>query len=107
MNSNPCKLVNLHDYLPQLNKIFLEVIIANGFDKDALKIIFKLLIKEGLFLGGSSGINVFGAIKLAQKLGPNHNIVTILCDSGQRYQSKIWNPEFLKSKNLPIPEWLN
>ena len=76
-------------------------------DKDALKIIFKLLIKEGLFLGGSSGINVFGAIKLAQKLGPNHNIVTILCDSGQRYQSKIWNPEFLKSKNLPIPEWLN
>ena len=76
-------------------------------DKDALKIIFKMLIGEGLFLGGSSGINIFGAIKVAQKLGPNHNIVTILCDSGQRYQSKIWNPEFLRSKDLPMPEWLN
>ncbi len=76
-------------------------------DKDALKIIFKMLIKEGLFLGGSSGINIFGAMKVAKKLGPNHNIVTILCDSGQRYQSKIWNPEFLKSKKLPVPEWLN
>ena len=76
-------------------------------DADALKVIFQLLKKEGLFLGGSSGINVSGAIKLAKKLGPGHNIVTILCDSGQRYQSKIWNKDFLKSKNLPVPNWLN
>ena len=76
-------------------------------DKEALNVIFKLLKEEGLFLGGSSGINVAGAIKLAKKLGPGHNIVTILCDSGQRYQSKIWNKDFLKSKNLPTPNWLN
>ena len=75
-------------------------------DDEALLIIFKLLKEEGLFLGGSSGVNVAGAIKLAKRLGPGHNIVTILCDSGQRYQSKIWNPVFLKSKNLPIPDWL-
>ena len=76
-------------------------------DKEALNVIFKLLKEEGLFLGGSSGINVAGAIKLAKKLGPGHNILTILCDSGQRYQSKIWNKDFLKSKNLPTPNWLN
>ena len=65
-----------------------------------------LLKEEGLFLGGSSGINVAGAIKLAKELGPGHTIVTILCDSGQRYQSKIWNPSFLKSKDLVVPHWL-
>ena len=75
-------------------------------DKEALEIIFKLLKDEGLFLGGSSGINVCGAIKMAEKLGPGHNIVTILCDSGQRYQSKIWNKDFLKSKDLPFPSWM-
>ena len=75
-------------------------------DKQALKIIFKLLKEEGLFLGGSSGINVRAAIEVAKILGPGHNIVTILCDSGQRYQSKIWNPEFLESKGLPVPNWL-
>ncbi len=75
-------------------------------DNDALTIIFNLLKDEGLFLGGSSGINVAGAIQLAKELGPGHTIVTILCDSGQRYQSKIWNPEFLKSKNLVVPNWL-
>ena len=75
-------------------------------DNEALTIIFELLKEEGLFLGGSSGINVAGAIKLAKELGPGHTIVTILCDSGQRYQSKIWNPTFLKSKDLVVPHWL-
>ena len=75
-------------------------------DKEALEMIFKLLKEEGLFLGGSSGINVCGAIKMAEKLGPGHNVVTILCDSGQRYQSKIWNKSFLKSKDLPLPSWM-
>jgi cysteine synthase A len=75
-------------------------------DNQALSIIFDLLKEEGLFLGGSSGINVAGAIKLAKELGPGKTIVTILCDSGQRYQSKIWNPIFLKSKNLTSPHWL-
>ena len=75
-------------------------------DNDALTIIFDLLKDEGLFLGGSSGINVAGAIQLAKELGSGHTIVTILCDSGQRYQSKIWNPEFLKSKDLVVPNWL-
>ena len=75
-------------------------------DKEALEMIFKLLKEEGLFLGGSSGINVCGAIKMAEKLGPGHNVVTILCDSGQRYQSKIWNKSFLKSKDLPFPSWM-
>ena len=75
-------------------------------DKEALEMIFKLLKEEGLFLGGSSGINVCGAIKMAEKLGPGRNIVTILCDSGQRYQSKIWNKSFLKSKDLPFPSWM-
>ena len=75
-------------------------------DDDALRIIFDLLSEEGLFLGGSSGINVAGAIELARELGPGHTIVTILCDSGQRYQSKIWNPKFLKSKKLVVPNWL-
>ena len=75
-------------------------------DKEALEMIFILLKDEGLFLGGSSGINICGAIKMAKKLGPGHNVVTILCDSGQRYQSKIWNKSFLKSKDLPFPSWM-
>ena len=75
-------------------------------DKEALEMIFKLLKEEGLFLGGSSGINVCGAIKMAKNLGPGNNVVTILCDSGQRYQSKIWNKSFLKSKDLPFPSWM-
>ena len=68
--------------------------------------VFDLLKEEGLCLGGSSGINVAGAIRLAQELGPGHTIVTILCDGGQRYQSKLFNPEFLKEKDLPVPDWL-
>ena len=75
-------------------------------DNEALKVIFDLLSEEGLFLGGSSGINVAGAIELAKELGPGHTVVTILCDYGQRYQSKIWNPDFLKSKDLVVPNWL-
>jgi cysteine synthase A len=76
-------------------------------DKDALKIIFELTQNEGICLGGSSGINVAGAIELAKELGPGHTIVTILCDYGSRYQSKIYNPEFLQSKGLPTPSWLD
>ena len=75
-------------------------------DAEALPIIFSLLKEEGLCLGGSSGINVAGAIRLARQLGPGHTIVTILCDYGTRYQSKLFNPGFLKEKNLPAPDWL-
>jgi len=63
--------------------------------------------EEGLILGGSTGINVCGAIRLARELGPGHTIVTILADSGTRYQSKLFNPEFLKSRELPTPRWLD
>jgi len=75
-------------------------------DNDALPIIFDLQKNEGLLLGGSSAINIAGAIELGKKLGPGNIIVTILCDSGTRYLTKIWNPEFLKEKNLPVPSWL-
>lgn len=75
-------------------------------DEEALPVIFRLLEDEGLLLGGSSAINIAGAIRLARQLGPGHRIVTILCDSGQRYQSKIWNTQFLRQKNLPVPNWL-
>jgi cysteine synthase A len=75
-------------------------------DEEAVPILFDLLEYEGLCLGGSSGINVAGAIRLARDLGPGRTIVTILCDSGTRYQSKLFNPDFLRSKNLPTPHWL-
>lgn len=75
-------------------------------DREALPIIFDLLKEEGLCLGGSSGINIAGAIRLAKEMGPGHVIVTILCDYGTRYQSKLFNPEFLRSKDLPVPNWL-
>lgn len=75
-------------------------------DSEALPIVFDLLQHEGLCLGGSSGINVAGAIRLARHLGPGHTIVTILCDYGNRYASKLFNPEFLRSKDLPVPEWM-
>src|ERR1700761_2299019 len=75
-------------------------------DEEAVPIIFDLLEHEGLCLGGSSGINVVGAIRLAKELGPGKTIVTILADGGARYQSKLFNPDFLRSKNLPVPEWL-
>jgi cysteine synthase A len=75
-------------------------------DAEALPVIFDLLRKEGLCLGGSSGINVAGAIRLAKHLGPGHMVVTILADAGTRYQSKLFNPAFLKEKGLPAPDWL-
>ena len=75
-------------------------------DDEALPVVFDLLKEEGLCVGSSSGINVAGAVRLARELGPGHVIVTILCDSGTRYQSKLWNPAFLRSKGLPVPEWL-
>ena len=75
-------------------------------DEEALPIVFDLLEHEGLCLGGSSGINVAGAIRLARRLGPGHTIVTVLCDYGTRYQSKLFDPAFLRSKNLPVPAWL-
>jgi cysteine synthase A len=75
-------------------------------DEEAIPLVFELLEYEGLCLGGSSGINVAGAIRLAKHLGPGHTIVTVLCDYGTRYQSKLFNPAFLRSKNLPVPAWL-
>jgi cysteine synthase len=75
-------------------------------DGEAVPIIFDLLEHEGLCLGGSSGINIAGAIRLAKELGPGHTIVTILADYGNRYQSKLFNPEFLRSKSLPVPDWM-
>jgi cysteine synthase A len=75
-------------------------------DSEAIPITFELLEHEGLSLGGSSGINVAGAIRLAKELGPGHTIVTILCDGGSRYASKLYNPDFLRSKHLPVPAWL-
>jgi cysteine synthase len=75
-------------------------------DEQAVKVIYELLEHEGLCLGGSSGINIAGAIRLAKQLGPGKTIVTILCDSGNRYQSKLFNPDFMRSKKLPVPEWL-
>ena len=75
-------------------------------DDEALHILFRLVQEEGLCLGGSSGINVAGAIRLARELGPGATIVTILCDYGNRYASKVYNPEFLRSKGLPVPPWM-
>ncbi len=76
-------------------------------DREALEVVFQLTKEEGLCLGGSSGINIAGAMALAKELGPGHTIVTILCDYGTRYASKIFNPDFLTKKNLPIPPWLS
>ena len=76
-------------------------------DSEALPIVFDLLTDEGLCLGGSSGINVAGAIRMARVMGPGHRIVTILCDYGNRYQSKLFNPDFLRAKGLPVPGWLD
>ena len=93
----------------RITKNFEKAIIDDAFqtdDVEALKIVYDLIEKQNIILGGSSGINIAGAIKLAKKLGKGKTIVTILCDDGRRYASKIFNKEFLKSKNLPIPKWL-
>lgn len=79
----------------------------NVSDAEALPIVFDLLQHEGLCMGASTGVNVAGAIRLAKDLGPGHTIVTILCDFGTRYQSKLFNPDFLKEKGLPVPDWLD
>jgi cysteine synthase A len=76
-------------------------------DEEALPILYDLVVEEGLVLGTSTGINIAGAIRLARELGPGHTVVTILADYGTRYQSKMFNPEFLRSKNLPVPKWLS
>jgi cysteine synthase A len=76
-------------------------------DAESVAVVFQLLQEEGLCMGGSTGVNVAGAIRLAKEMGPGHTIVTLLCDYGTRYQSKLFNPAFLRSKNLPAPEWLD
>jgi cysteine synthase len=81
--------------------------VCNVPDSEALPIVFDLLAHEGLVMGGSTGINIAGAIRMAREMGPGHTIVTILCDYGTRYQSKLFNPEFLKEKGLPCPDWLS
>ena len=75
-------------------------------DEEALPYVFDLLAEEGLCLGGSSGVNIAGAVRMAREMGPGHTIVTIMCDYGTRYQSKLFNPEFLHEKGLPVPEWM-
>ena len=93
----------------RITKNFDKALVDDAFqtsDKEALNLVYDLIEKQKIVLGGSSGINIAGAIKLAKKMGPGKTIVTILCDHGKRYASKIFNKEFLKSKNLPIPKWL-
>ena len=79
----------------------------NISDAEALPIVFDLLQNEGLCMGGSTGVNIAGAIRMAKEMGPGHTIVTILCDYGTRYMSKLYNPEFLREKGLPVPTWLD
>ena len=93
----------------RITKNFDKALVDDAFqtdDTEALNIVFDLIEKQKIILGGSSGINIAGAIKLAKQMGPGKTIVTILCDHGKRYASKIFNKEFLMSKNLPIPKWL-
>jgi len=93
----------------RITKNFDKALVDEAFqtdDVEALNLVYDLIEKQKIVLGGSSGINIAGAIKLAKKMGPGKTIVTILCDHGKRYASKIFNKEFLKSKNLPIPKWL-
>ena len=93
----------------RITKNFEKALIDDAFqisDTEALNIVYRLIEKQNIILGGSSGINIAGAIKLGKKMGPGKTIVTILCDHGKRYASKIFNKDFLKSKNLPIPKWL-
>ena len=89
---------NLEGFMPDMS--------YNIPDAEALPFVFDLLRNEGLVLGGSSGINIAGAVRMARDLGPGHRIVTILCDYGTRYQSKLFNPDFLRSKGLEVPDWM-
>ncbi len=93
----------------RITKNLEDIVVDDAFqiaDSEAIPIAFDLLEHEGLCMGGSTGVNVAGAIRLARQLGPGHTIVTILCDYGTRYASKLFNPDFLRSKNLPVPAWL-
>ena len=90
---------NLEGFTPDMN--------YQISDEEALPYVFDLLRDEGLCLGGSSAINIAGAVRMAREMGPGHKIVTVLCDYGTRYQSKLFNPAFLKEKELPVPEWLD
>ena len=93
----------------RITKNFDKALVDEAFqtdDTEALNIVYDLIEKQKIVLGGSSGINIAGAIKLAKQMGPGNTIITILCDHGKRYASKIFNKEFLKTKNLPIPDWL-
>ena len=93
----------------RITKNLEDVLIDDCFqisDSEALEIVYEMIQREGLILGGSSGINIMGAIQLGKKIGPNKKIVTILCDYGTKYESKIFNKDFLLEKNLPIPSWL-
>ena len=93
----------------RITKNFDKALVDDAFqsnDIEALNLVYDLIEKQKIILGGSSGVNIAGAIKLAKKMGPGKTIVTILCDHGKRYASKIFNKEFLTSKNLPIPKWL-
>ena len=93
----------------RITKNFDKALVDDAFqtnDTEALNLVYDLIEKQKIILGGSSGVNIAGAIKLAKKMGPGKTIVTILCDHGKRYASKIFNKDFLKSKNLPIPKWL-
>ena len=93
----------------RITKNFEKALVDEAFqtdDVEALNLIYDLVEKQQIVLGGSSGINIAGAIKLAKQMGPGKTIVTILCDHGKRYASKIFNKEFLKKKNLPLPRWL-
>ena len=95
--------------LGRVTAIVKQMIVDKAYlipDEEALPLVFDFMQHEGLCLGGSSGINVAGAIRLAKDLGPGHTIVTVLADYGTRYQSKLFNPEFLRSKKLPVPQWL-
>ncbi len=95
--------------LGRMTPIVEQMIVDKAYlipDEEAVPVIFDLLQHEGLCLGGSSGINVAGAIRLAKDIGPGHTVVTVLCDVGSRYQSKLFNPDFLRAKKLPVPAWL-
>ena len=95
--------------LGRVTDIVKEMVVDKAYlipDDEAVPLVFDLLEHEGLCVGGSSGINIAGAIRLAKDLGPGHTIVTVLCDYGTRYQSKLFNPDFLRAKKLPVPDWL-
>jgi cysteine synthase A len=96
--------------LGRVTAIVKEMVVDKAYlipDEEAVPLVFDLLEHEGLCVGGSSGINIAGAIRLAKDLGPGHTIVTVLADYGTRYQSKLFNPDFLRSKKLPVPDWLD